>query len=342
MEKPAFREDTLTMEWGHPKNFIWFWTVAAAVFAFVLSSWRRRGQMRRFGDETLVMRLVRSLDPRMRWAKRLLLLASLALIVTALAQPHFRKKETLVERRGIEVLIAVDVSNSMLAKDIAPSRLEKAKLELAGLVESLKGNRLGVIAFAGEGIIACPLTLDRGAVKLFLSTVSPNLVSYQGTDIGKAIAAALMAFQDKTKDSKALIILTDGDDHGKDTMQFVKKAKEAGVRIFTIGIGTADGATLPDESGGIKKDQTGKVVLSKLGEEVLQKIARETGGVYFRSKRGDLETESIRKAVGRIAAKGIQSDWSVEYEENYQFFLIVAFILLSLEWLLSEGKRASL
>lgn len=296
--------------------------------------------MGRFGDLDLVGRLVMSLDPGMRFAKRALVFLALFFFVLALAQPHFRKKETLVERRGIDVIIAVDVSNSMLAKDIAPTRLEKAKLELAGLIDKLKGNRIGIIAFAGEAVIQCPLTLDRGAVKMFLSSMSPNLLSFQGTDIGKAIAAALQAFQDKDKDSKAVILLTDGEDHNKETITIVKKAKDAGVRIFTIGIGTADGGTLPDELGrGYKKDRSGKVILSKLNETMLKQIARETGGIYFRSEKGDLEADKIQKQIDLIATKGLNSDWSIEYEENYRFFLILAFLMLLAEMAISEGKK---
>lgn len=328
------------MEWGQVKNFIWLWTLPAAVFLFLLSYWRKRAQLERFGDLLLVGRLVASLDPWTRFTKRALVLLTLLFMVIALAQPHFRKKETLVERRGIDVMIAVDVSNSMLAKDIAPTRLEKAKLELSGLIDKLKGNRIGIIAFAGEAVIQCPLTLDRSAVKLFLSTMSPNLISFQGTDIGSALSAALQAFQDKDKDSKAVILLTDGEDHNKETPAIIKKAKAAGVRVFTIGVGTAEGGTVPDEFGrGIKKDRAGKVVLSKLGETLLKQIARETGGVYFRSEKGDLEADKIRKQIDLISTKGFKSDWSVEYEENFRFFLILAFILLLLEMILSEGKR---
>jgi len=330
------------MEWGQPANFIWFWAAGAAALLFILESWRKKRELARFGDLDLVGRLVQGLAPGVRLLKRALIVSAIGLIVVALAQPHFRKKETLVEHRGIDVLIAIDVSNSMLAKDIAPNRLEKAKLELAGLVDKLKGNRIGVIAFAGEAVIQCPLTLDYAAVKMFLSTASPNLVTFQGTDLGKAVSAATQAFQDKSKDSKVLILLTDGEDHNPETMSAVKKAKDAGVRIFTIGIGTPDGATLPDEFGqGYKKDRSGKVVLTKLGEAALQRIARETGGTYYRSAKGDLEADRIQKAVSGIATKGFKSDWAVEYEENYRFFLLIAFVLLLTEMALSEGRKPS-
>lgn len=328
------------MEWAQLNNFIWFWTVPAALLLFFFASFRKRTEMRRFGELAMVERLILSFSSPKRWWKRALILLALVCMVTALGQPHFRKKETLVERKGIDVIIALDVSNSMLAKDIVPSRLEKAKLELAGLVDKLKGNRLGIVAFAGEAVIQCPLTLDRGAVKLFLSTVSPNLVEYQGTAIGKAIAVATQAFQEKEKDSKVLVLLTDGEDHDAKIDENVKKAKAAGIRIFTIGIGTQDGSTLPgDVSGGYKRDRQGQVVLSRLNESLLKKIAADTGGSYYRSSRGELETDALARAVGQISQKGLSSDWSVEYEENYQFFLIAAILFLGIEMFLSERRK---
>ncbi len=330
------------MEWGRSENFVWFWAAIAAALLFTFESGRKKRELARFGDLDLVARLVQGLIPGMRLIKRALILSAICLMVVALAQPHFRKKETLVERRGIDVIIALDVSNSMLAKDIAPNRLEKAKLELAGLIDKLKGNRIGVIAFAGEAVIQCPLTLDYAAVKMFLSTASPSLVAFQGTDLGRAVSTATQAFQDKSNDSKVLILLTDGEDHNAETMPTVKKAKDAGVRIFTIGIGTPDGATLPDESGqGYKRDRSGKVVLTKLNEAILQRMARETGGTYYRSVKGNLEADRIQKAVSSIATKGFKSDWAVQYEENFRFFLVIAFIFLLIEMGLSEGRRSA-
>lgn len=329
------------MEWGQIHNLVWFWVIPAVACLFLMASFRKRSEMRKFGDIELVQRLVLSLSTGKRLFKRILVLLALVFIVLALAQPHFRAKETQVERKGIDIIIAVDVSNSMLAKDIAPTRLEKAKLELAGLIDKLKGNRLGIVAFAGEAIIQCPLTLDRSAVKLFLSSISPGLVNYQGTAIGQAIAVSSKAFQEKEKDSKALILLTDGEDHDKDTQKIVKQAKAAGIRIFTIGIGTPDGSTLPDAYGpGNKKDRQGKVVISRLNESFLRQIARDTGGVYYRSSKGEVEADSIVREVARIAQKSLTKDWSVEYDEGYQTLLIVALILLLLEMVLSEGRRS--
>ena len=238
-------------------------------------------------------------------------------------------------------MIAIDVSRSMLSKDITPSRLEKAKLELAGLIDKLKGDRIGIVAFAGEAVIQCPLTLDRGAVKLFLSTVNPNLISYQGTSLASAIRVATQAFSEKEKEYKALILLTDGEDNEPGALQAAQKAKEAGVRIFTIGIGTQDGSPLPadfDEQS-YKKDRSGEVVISRLNESLLKDIARETGGVYYRASRGELEADNLARELGMMKQKDMQAGWTVEYRENYQPFLLVALLFLFFEMILSEGKR---
>lgn len=328
------------MEWGMPENFIWLWLLPLAALFFAVNAWRRKSVLSRFGEQELVRSLTLSLNPVTRFFKRMLLVLALLCLVLALAQPHFRKKETLVERKGIDILIAVDVSNSMLAKDIAPSRLEKAKLELSTLIQKLKGNRIGIVAFAGDAIIQCPLTMDYSAVKLFLSTMSPNLIANQGTSLAKAIAVSQQAFAEKEKEYKAIVLLTDGENHEPDAQGAADRAGKAGIRIFTIGIGTPDGTLLPGEApGSNKKDLSGRVVISKLNETLLKDIARRTQGVYFRASRGDLEVDRLVLEIGRMKQKGFKSEWSVEYEENFQFFLLVAFVLLLAEWFLSERKK---
>lgn len=329
------------MEWGSPKNFEWLWILPLLGGIFYLSSWRRKGQMRRFGELALIQKLITSFDPRRRFAKRSLLLLSVFFLILALAQPHFRIKEITVERKGVDVMIAVDVSHSMLAKDVQPTRLDKAKLELSSLIDHLKQDRIGIVAFAGEAFIQCPLTLDRSAVKLFLTTLNPSLIPTPGTMIGAAIHVATQAFAEKEKEYKAIVLLTDGEDQGSNPLQFVKKAKENGVRIFTIGIGTGDGGTIPGEfeGEGVKKDRRGQIVISKLNEHLLKKIAAETGGAYYRSSGGELEIESLSAEIRKMSQKGLKSEKIFEYEENYQYFIILALVLLFLEMILSERKR---
>ncbi len=328
------------MEWGSPGNFVWFWTVPAALGLFALSSWRKKALVRRFGEEALVARLVVSLSTRKRRIKRALWALALVCIVLALARPHFGKKETLVERRGLDVILAVDVSNSMLARDIEPSRLAKAKLELAGLVDRLKGDRIGIVAFAGEAFVQCPLTLDRGAAKLFLSTIDPSLVTLQGTSLSRAIDTVTGAFGGKEKEHRVAILLTDGEDHEGQAVEAARRAKAEGVRIFTIGIGTPDGRTIP-EPGGFKKDRAGRVVVSKLNEEALRQIARETGGEYYRSTRGELEIERLVGQVRRLSSKDLGREMAVEYEENYSLFVWLALLCLAAELILSERREGT-
>ena len=329
----------MNVEWGMPKDLLWLWVVPLVAGIFYLSSARKKMEMRRFGDLALVERLIASFDSFKRLAKRILLLAVLFLMILALGQPHFRTKEVLVERKGIDVILAIDVSKSMLAKDIPPNRLEKAKLELSSLIDRLKQDRIGVVAFAGEAYIQCPLTLDKGAVKLFLSTLSPNIIPVPGTAIGTAIKVGIKAFSEKEKEFKALILLTDGEDHASDPRGAAREAAKAGVRIFTIGIGTSDGSTIPGDAGeGYKKDRSGRVVLSKLDESLLREIAQATGGVYYRSTRGEIEIDSLVGEIRKMAQKGLKSERSVQYEESFQYFLSVALILLFVEIILSERK----
>ncbi len=329
------------MEWGLPGNFIWFWLLVLVTAVFALNSWRRKKALSRFGDRELVRTLSGSLNLTVRFLKRILLVLAIFCLVLALAQPHFRKKETRVERKGIDVMIAVDVSNSMLARDIAPSRLEKAKLELTELIQKLKGNRIGIVAFAGDAVIQCPLTLDYNAVKLFLSTISPELISNQGTSLARALAVSGQAFAEKEKEYKAVILLTDGENHEPDALGAADRAAKSGIRVFTIGIGTNDGGTLPSEhSGGdSKKDRSGRTVISKLNENLLRDIASRTRGAYFRASGGNFETDRLVHEMMGMKQKDLKSEWSVEYEENFQFFLLIAILLLLIEMFLSERKK---
>jgi Ca-activated chloride channel family protein len=328
------------MEWAHAKNLTALWFVPALAALFLFARARRKTLLSRFGDPELVRQLTESFLPGRRHLKRALFLLAVALAVVALGQPHWRKGQTRVERKGIDVFIAIDVSRSMLAKDIAPTRLDKAKLELAGLIDRLPSDRVGLIAFAGEAMIQCPLTLDRGAAKLFLSTVNPNLVAYQGTSLSKAIRTALSAFPKEESGSRALVLLTDGEDQEPGAVEAAKKAREAGVPVFVIGIGTPDGSVLPAEEGsGHKKDRSGEVVISRLNESLLKDVARAGAGSYWRASRGELGTDRLLGELRRISQKKFGAGWSVEYEETFQFFVMAAWILLAAEMMISERKR---
>lgn len=330
------------LNWGMPHNFIWLWILPTLGAIYWLSNWRRKSQMRSFGDEGLMERLVSAFNPLARVLKRWALFFSILFIILALCQPHYKTREVLVERKGIDVVIALDVSQSMLSKDMPPNRLEKAKLELSGLIDRLKQDRVGLVAFAGDAYIQCPLTLDKSAAKLFLSTINPNLIPLPGTDIGKAMDRALMTFTDKDKKYKAIILLTDGEDHSAHVKEATNRAKDAGVKIFAIGIGTQEGSIVPSDTmnEGFKKDREGRTVLSKLDENLLKEITQKTGGVYYRSTRGELEVDHLLQELKFLGQKGLKQDKSIEYEENYQYFLVLALMMLLIEITLSERKSA--
>lgn len=330
-----------TLQWGHPENWIWLWLIPGLLVLFVLASARRAAALRRFGDKALLEKLALSLSHGARAIKHLLLLAAVAMTVFALAQPRIQKGETAVKREGIDVMIAVDVSNSMLSTDIAPSRLAKAKLELATLIEKLAQDRIGIVAFAGEAVIQCPLTLDKSAVKLFLSTVSPDLIPRQGTALANAIHVASLAFNEAEKDHKALILLTDGEDHEDKAVEAARQARKQGIRIFTIGIGTPDGSTVPQGNvgSGFKRSRSGEVVISKLNEEMLREIAAESDGFYYRASRGELELGRLVNEIRKLSQKSLQGGWMAEYHEFFQGFVALAFLFLGIELLISERKR---
>lgn len=329
------------MDWGSPQNFVWLGLIPVAAGLFLFAGWRRSLGIRRFGETTLVRKLILSLDVKKRLIKRAFMLTALSLMVLALCQPHFRKKEITLERKGVDVMILLDVSHSMLARDIAPSRLDKAKLELETLVEKLRSDRIGIVAFAGDAFIQCPLTTDHNAVKLFLSAVSPNLLPTPGTLIGRALQVGMRAFMDSEKEFKAMVLLTDGEDQGSDPLGQAKAAKEAGIRVFAIGFGTSDGSPLPAEfqKGALKKDLRGNIVLSKLDEGLLKTIASETGGQYYRSSRGEVEIDDLVRRIRQMTQKGIKKERSFEVEENYPIFIFLAILALFLEMILSERKK---
>ena len=330
------------MTWADPSQFKWIWMALGLLFFFALSELWKGFRLRRYAGSSAALQLVSSLSRPLRVLKALLFLAALALVVVGLARPQSQGKTVMAKSTGIDIVIAVDVSDSMLAQDIPPSRIEKAKLELQDLVETTRGDRIGVVAFAGEAYGQVPLTLDRSSVKLFLRSLSPGMVPEPGTAISKAIRASLSLFDFDQQVGRVVILLTDGEDHEEDPAGIARQAAEAGVRIFTIGIGTSKGEMIPirGEKGGVqfKKDARGQIVVSKLGEEKLKEIAQITGGQYYPSQRGSLEVEKIYRSIQNLEQKETGSGWIVETDPRYQPYILLAVLLLLLESLLSERK----
>lgn len=277
-----------------------------------------------------------------RWLKNMLLLFCLLFTAVAMAGPRYGFKWREVERKGVDIFIAVDCSKSMLSPDIKPSRLERAKREVMDLLSMLEGDRIGLVPFAGVAFIQCPLTLDYNAFYLFLKDLSPGYIPLGGTNMAGAIDAALGGFSEKDDTKKAIILITDGESTGGDPIESAKRAQKKGVKIFCIGVGSEEGVPVPEEGGGFKKDKNGKIVLSRLDEATLKKIASITGGDYVRSVAGDMDLDRIyrKNILGSMERKTVSSGREKVWEDRFQWFLGPAVLFLALAMGIPSAVRS--
>lgn len=328
------------MEWGNPDIFEYFTWVAVACVLVIAAEWIKSARIGKIVSQ-LDGRPISTLSPFMRFLKLCCLISAIVLLIISLGEPRVEDGKVEVKSRGADIVIAMDVSDSMLAKDIKPNRLEKAKLELQNLVEIARGDRIGVVAFAGEAFIQVPLTVDLSAVKIYLRALDPSSIPVPGTSIEKAIAMSVNLFP-KEEGNKSIILLTDGEDSGGDPLLAAEAAADMGIRIFTIGLGTEEGEVIPVKTNinqGFKRDLKGNVVISKLDEKTLRKIASITGAEYFRSQRGLLEVSRIYRLIRSQGSRDTGSGWTVNYAPQYRKFVLPAFLLLLLHLMISENRR---
>jgi Ca-activated chloride channel family protein len=324
------------MPFGRPDAL---WLLLLIPVLGLLLAWtrlRRRRLLGRFGREDLVARLVEAPGAG-RWAARLLLilLASTFLVLT-LARPRWGRKVEEVRRRGVDVLVAVDVSDSMLATDVQPSRLARARGLVSTLLDRLAGDRVGLIAFAGEATTLCPLTLDYAAARVFLDVLDGSLVPLPGTDLAAAIRRASETFGRRERRYKILILLTDGEDHGREALDAAREAASEGVVIYTVGLGTGAGSPIPlrEASGairGYKQDRSGRIVTSRLDPVKLAEIAEAADGRYLPSTPEGREIQEIEDRIARMERRQVGTRLTITYEERYQIPLALALAALFLE-----------
>jgi Ca-activated chloride channel family protein len=305
--------------------------------------WMKRRAKERFGNLALIEKLSLSFSPKKQRRKVDLMLLGVFFLLFSLARPQLGTKLTLMKREGVDIIIAMDVSLSMLAEDIKPNRLEKAKQEINGLISRMRGDRVGLVAFAGVAFVQCPLTLDYSAAKMFLDIIDVNLIPQPGTAIGDAIRTSIRAFNQKERKYKVLILLTDGEDHDSDPLGAAEEASKEGIKIYTIGIGSVQGEPIPikDNRGqvtGFKKDKEGSVIVSRLDEVTLQKIALTTGGKYYHATSGEMELDKIYDEISKMEKKELEGKLLTQYEDRYQYFLLISVILLTVEFLLSDRR----
>jgi len=309
--------------------------------AFLLwTGWRKRRLLARFANVAVLGRLLPSVSAGKQAAKAALLLAALALAVFSLARPQYGAVEQRIERKGIDLFIAIDTSASMLSQDVPPNRLTRAAEQLKGLIRKLSGDRVGIVAFAGAAFVQCPLTLDYGLAQRILDTVGPDSVPVVGTAIGDAIRVATRNFERNELGHKVLVLLTDGEDQGSDPLSAAQEAAKEGVVIYAIGIGSEQGAPIPLAAGGYKEDKEGHKVNSRLDFETLKKIAQATGGsAILGLESGFREIDAIYADIQTIDKKRLESSTHSLFRERYQHFLLPAILLLAAEMWISDRRR---
>ena len=326
--------DFLHFLWGAPVlMFFFFWIIK-----------QKKKLVSRFGKLESLQKMMKQYSIRKRNFKIGLIILSYIFFVLAFANPQIGTKLEDVKREGVDIIVALDVSKSMLAEDIKPNRLQKAKHELSQLIDLLQGDRIGLVAFAGIPHVQCPLTLDYSAAKLFLGIIDVNLIPQPGTAIGSAIETSVKAFNSEDRKHKVLILITDGEDHETDPLEAAKIAEQQGVKIYTIGIGSPQGVPIPEydrfgRSTGFKKDRQGGVVTTKLDLLTLQKIAFQTGGKFYQATTGEAELDEIYKEIAELEKKELVSKQFSQYEDRFQIFLIIGLILLILEMFISENRK---
>ncbi len=329
-------------------QLLWLLLAVAAVgLAVAWAAWQRHRALRRAVKvERLDDKVVPGLSTVRPVTQGGLSVLGLALLAFAVAGPQCGERAELSQRTGADIVVAIDASNSMLGRDILPSRLGRSKLELASLIDRLKGDRVGLVVFAGQAFVQCPLTTDYGAAKLFLRAIDPSAMPVQGTAIAEALTVAdqMLKNADRGATGKAVLLLTDGEDHEGDVEAALEPLVAAGVRIYALGVGTATGAQIPILSKGgdvvgYRKDRDGRPVLTKLEDGQLRKIAEATGGKYFAASGGDIGMGEVFAELDRLEKTEFESRLTVQFGEAFHFFALPGFLLLLAAAAIRPGRR---
>ncbi len=326
-------------------NYLWLLPIVVLMaFAYILFYKNKQNAIKKFVQAELMDSIVAAVSKRKQKIKAIFVITALLFIIFSLVQPKWGYHWEDVERRGIDIVVAVDTSRSMLADDIKPDRLQAAKREINDLINIVDGDRVGLVAFAGTAFLQCPLTLDYGAFNLFLDDLNTNLIPVGGTSFGEAIKKSMAAFSSKLKKHKAIVLITDGEDHQGNAMEMAKAAKEQGIVVYTVGVGKKDGAyiKLKDSKGNetLLKDREGKVVKSRLDEVLLNKIALETGGAYTPAYGTQWGLANIyTNIIANMEEKQLGGRKIKMYENRFQIPLFIAIILIALESLIGERTR---
>ena len=331
------------MQLQHPLYFIALLSLPVLWWLYsLLTSWKKKTAAR-IGDPALVNQLTNTFSAGKFRIKFLVVLFALFLLVAGMANPRMKGEAEKVSRQGVDVMIVMDVSKSMLAKDVKPSRLDKAKQLLFNLLDRLPNDRIGIILFAGRAYMQMPLTTDHGAAKMYISDAGPQAVPTQGTEFSEALQMAAGSFNRNEHKYKAVVLISDGEDHDPEGIKTAKKLAEDGIMVNTVGIGSPEGSMIIDpETNEPKKDENGNVIISKLNEPELQNIAAATSGGYIRLDNIGQATNEITRRLDSIEKRSLTENEYVNYRNFFTWFAGAALVLLLLEWFIPERKKSTL
>lgn len=319
------------MKFATPEYLYLLLLIPLAIVIYQYACYRRKRNIKLYGDPELTARLIPSYSTTRSSVLFWISLVALALMIVALARPRYGKGKTTVTTRGVEMVVALDISNSMLADDIKPNRLEKAKRLIKRLAEQLKGNKVALVVFAGDAYVQLPITDDYISIEMFLESISTNLVSRQGTDIGAAINLASRCFTPNDKIGKAIVLITDGENHEGGAEEAAKAAAESGKKVFILGIGTTKGGRIPLSDGNFLRDREGQVVVTKLNEEMAMKIAEAGNGMYLNVDNTNEAQKILSDQLDKMTKDETTTEIYTGYNELFLYPATMAFILLLLD-----------
>ncbi len=319
------------------------WLVPVIIGFYLFAFKRKNRALSVFGKLEMMKKLIENTSRKSQYWKAGILIFAFMLMVLALARPQLGTRFEEVKREGQDIIVVMDVSKSMLTEDITPNRLEKAKYEVRGIIERLQGDRIGLVIFAGESFVQCPLTLDYDAALMFLDIINVNLIPVPGTKIDKALTTAIGAFNEKERKHKVIILITDGEDHSGNALKVAEEATKEGIKVFTVGIGTPSGKPIPDINEGrvtgFKKDNEGNVIVSKLDEITLEKISLETDGKYYAASEKQGELDKIYDVISGMDKKEVGSMQFTQFEDRFQYILGFVCLLIIIEPFISDRRK---
>lgn len=322
---------------ANPVYLYLLFLVPLFLVGYGIMRYMRKRRIARFADPQLAKALMPSASSSKGWVRVVLFSAAFASFAIGIARPQIGAKLSEHKTKGVEVMICLDVSNSMLAQDYSPCRLDRAKLAISRFVDKLQEDRIGLIVFAGQSFVQLPITTDYVSAKMFLGSVNTESVPVQGTAIGDAIRTAMRSFSAQSSKSRVIIIITDGENHEDDALAAAREAASLGVRVFTVGVGSPEGKPIP-MGGELLKDREGNIVVTKLDEETLQEIAREGNGAYVRAGNSEFGLNPIIDSIHRMDAEDFSSVVFEEFDEQYMYFFAFALLLLVIEMLIGRRK----